>query len=277
MACFLYLVFRSKYTLSQLWSSLAAALFYLNNNFHLGIARINPVVWSLEIEVQFYIIAPLLCYMFVFKKNARRVLLLSLIILFPLIHALFSKGGIYQPAVPTLYSFIQYFLVGILLAELYIDNFKINLSKTFSVIVGILLLLIMVYVDYSTYIGQIILLFSLFFFSFLALNDVFWKKIFNIKPLTIIGGMCYSIYLWHNTIIDMAIKFTSSIKITNDYLITMAFQSFLILPIILVLSSLFYVLVERPCMDKNWPVNLINLLKKVPNKVYLQKDQSLNS
>jgi len=263
IACFLYLVFRSKYALSKLWPSFVAALFYLNNNFHLGVARVNPVVWSLEIEIQFYIIAPLLCYIFVVNKNARRVLLLSLIILFPLIHALFSKGGIYQPAVKTLYSFIQYFLAGILLADLYIDNFKIVFSKSFSIIVGISLLLIMAYVDYSTFIGQILLLFSVLFFSFLVLNDVFWGKVFSVKYLTIIGGMCYSIYLWHYVIIDAVIKFTVFIKITNDYLITMAFQSFLILPIILALSSLFYVLVERPCMDKKWPVNLMHLLKKV--------------
>lgn len=266
IVCFLYLVFRSTYKLSELGPSLVAALFYLNNNFHLGAVHINSVAWSLEVEVQFYIIAPLLCYMFVLNKTVRRALLLSLIIYFPFFHAPFlSPFSVYQPTVKTLYSFIQYFFVGILLADLYISNFKIVSSKIFSVIAGIFLFLIIVYVNYSTAIGDIIFLFSMLFFYFLALNDPFWKKIFSIKYLTIIGGMCYSIYLWHNTIIDAVIKLTNYMKISNDYLITLAFQSFLILPSILILSSIFYLLVERPCMNKNWPANLMNSLKKSIN------------
>jgi hypothetical protein len=33
-------------------------------------------------------------------------------------------------------------------------------------------------------------------------------------------------------------------------------QGIVILPVVLVVSSAYFVLIERPCMDRNWPTKL---------------------
>jgi peptidoglycan/LPS O-acetylase OafA/YrhL len=252
---FFYLLIAGKDTLANLWPGLVSALFYLNNNFKLG-PSINAVAWSLEIEVQFYILAPLLCYVFLLPKNYRRMLLALLIILLPVAQFYFPPG------VKTIYSYLQYFLVGFLLVDLYVGNFNIILPKIMSIIIGILSFFAMFFIKDIASWGEIIFLFSIFVFYFLALNDKFWKKIFSAKYLTIIGGMCYTIYLWHSYILSAIINKTAFLKISNSYLSALFLQCLISLPLLLLFSTILYLLIERPCMNKNWPKDLINFIRK---------------
>jgi peptidoglycan/LPS O-acetylase OafA/YrhL len=68
--------------------------------------------------------------------------------------------------------------------------------------------------------------------------------------------MCYSIYLWHFFIIALVFKASRRIVVSHDLLTNFLLQSALILPCILALCGLYFVLIERPCMDPAWPQNL---------------------
>jgi peptidoglycan/LPS O-acetylase OafA/YrhL len=255
LVCFAFIILKNNYTFLQLWPSLFSALFYFNQNFLIG-PTLNGVAWSLEIEVQFYIMAPLICYIFILNKVLRRVLLLSIIILMPVVQFF------YPFHFRTIYDFIQYFLVGILIADLYISNFKIILPKFLGIILGAFIFILMIYINGFLVVGKIVLSLSILSFFFLVLNNEFYKKIFSIKYITVIGGMCYSIYLWHYIIISIVLNRSVFIKVSNDYLVNLIFQSFLILPCILLFSVIFYLLIERPCMNKNWTRDLASFLKK---------------
>ena len=79
---------------------------------------------------------------------------------------------------------------------------------------------------------------------------------FTRSVIYIIGGMCYSIYLLHYAFLHLFIKFTSSISLGNGYLTDLGFQIMIAFPAVMFVSSIFYLLIEKPCMDRNWPMKL---------------------
>jgi peptidoglycan/LPS O-acetylase OafA/YrhL len=55
---------------------------YMHNIIYSNPSSVLGLAWSLEIEVQFYILAPFLCFIFLIKHQvARRILLAGLILL----------------------------------------------------------------------------------------------------------------------------------------------------------------------------------------------------
>ena len=98
----------------HLLQSLLASYIYLHTILFRHFPYINGVAWTLEIEVQFYLVAPLLFLVFKLQKQVRRVLLLGgalFFSLFPLINPL--------PFI-ALPDYFQFFLFGLLLTDYYI-------------------------------------------------------------------------------------------------------------------------------------------------------------
>ena len=67
----------------------------------------------------------------------------------------------------------------------------------------------------------------------------------------IIGGMCYTLYLYHATIIDLSSRRTMALAsqarpLTSD----LALQCLLLFPLIFVACALLFVLVEKPFMGR---------------------------
>lgn len=80
---------------------------------------INYVAWALEIEIQFYLIAPFLGFLFLINSLwLRRGILILLALFFTFVMRMPSLGFA-ELAQGTLAAHIQYFLVGILLADIY--------------------------------------------------------------------------------------------------------------------------------------------------------------
>ncbi len=75
--------------------------------------------------------------------------------------------------------------------------------------------------------------------------------------------MCYSIYLLHYTIISFLGRFTIGIHLTGYYLPNLLLQVILIGIPILLISSVFYLYIERPFMSKKWMDKLMKKDKKV--------------
>ena len=54
-----------KFTFSELSANFFASLFYVHNIIYDNHSKVLGVAWSLEVEAQFYILAPLLCLIFI--------------------------------------------------------------------------------------------------------------------------------------------------------------------------------------------------------------------
>ncbi|WP_449440281.1 acyltransferase family protein [Pedobacter steynii] len=125
-------------TLSDGLTSYFASIFY-SHNFIYGrdiLPLLNGVAWSLEIEIQFYILAPLMGYIFLVKSPMmRRLSLVILAIIFLIIN--------HNISLPfrSLIEFFQYFLVGFLLADLYVSKSTILPKTKFDYLIGLIFFL----------------------------------------------------------------------------------------------------------------------------------------
>ena len=74
--------------------------------------------------------------------------------------------------------------------------------------------------------------------------------------VTTVGGMCYSIYLLHNVLLNNTLFLTKDLAPTGVYGLDLAVQALIMVPLVVVVSAVFFLLVERPCMDRAWPQKL---------------------
>lgn len=238
--------------------SLASSLTYTHNIFFPNSLSVNHVSWSLEVEVQFYLVVPLLILILKLPALWRRSLLVFLVVLFT------GLQHFFQPTVVTLFSFIQYFLMGFLLVDLYLSGWELRLKPVTSFILGALALVAFLYVDvYSGIFYELAFIPAVFLVCVLALTDSFWKKVFSLRFFTAIGGMCYSIYLLHNIIISIFGNRTTDFNISTSYPVVLLWHLAILLPIVLVFSTCFYLLIEQPCMDREWPRKLWNFIRSI--------------
>ncbi|ULQ56267.1 acyltransferase [Flavihumibacter rivuli] len=253
------------YPFDQLFPSLMASLFY-SHNVLLGPPLVSIVTWSLEIEVQFYILVPV--FMLIYKLNpvARRSLLLAIALFLPLVREYAAMP------VKSLYDYFEFFCCGILLADLYTNKTSvagIMKNETLVGLAGLGLFLMVVLVDHDQeLINRMLYPLLVGGFYLVVLLNQGWKKIFSFSPVALIGGMCYSIYLLHFAIISMAGRFTIHWQLGNGYIVNLVLQLFLLAIPVLVVSAVYYLLIEKPCMNPNWPSQLKAFLKRQQGKKY---------
>ncbi len=254
---FLVQVVWLKYDLSSLWSNLLASLVYMHGFIFGEPSKINPVTWSLETEFQFYILMPIFMW-FLFKNKHIAFSITALIVMSLL--AYWSKATIINLDIKLLsHSLLVHlgnFLTGILFALIFFKKPDwIKQKNILFDLIGLLAFFMLfkyykpqAYISNSILFNIAILLFFISVFKGKILNFIFTRKF-----IYTIGGMCYSIYLIHYALLFVAVPFTISITQKIDYKLQLLLQSLIHLPIVLLVSSMFFILFERPFMDKNWP------------------------
>lgn len=244
----------------ELLSHFLAGVFYLHNIIFFDFNPINPPAWTLEIEIQFYLLAPLLA-IFIFKLNNKywRRFLLCMLILGMLLFQHYTSLMLW-----TIMGHLQYFLIGFILADLYLCEWKEkNYDYKWLDLIGLIAFPALFLVwswDYELN-RRIIFCALLFVFFYVSFKGYYIRRFLNNQWVMAIGGMCYSIYLIHLPLAELVVKFSKSIFFTSFYLLNFAVQLFIYLPVLLFASIVFYLAVEKPCMDKNWPKKLLGKAK----------------
>ena len=236
-----------------LFPHLAASLSYLHNLMFAAQSSVIGVAWSLEIEVQFYVLVPLLTLLFAIKsKLARRLTLLLLIVAMIAVQAVFLHGS--PRAALSILAYLQFFLMGFLLADVFIVDWSENPSRNFYWDVFgmaswplLFLALHNPLLTHWLFPGLIFILYAA------AFRGRILNRIFINRWITAIGGMCYSIYLIHYEVISAAGRFTRKISEGLPYWLHLGIQTFLVGGAILVICGLYFVLLEKPCMRRDWP------------------------
>ena len=245
-----------------------ASLVYLHSLWFGQQSMINPVAWTLEVEVQFYCLLPVLAVIFrVRSRLARRMALVGIILLVGIVQMLYWDGSA-RAKLTFLYG-IQFFLTGLLLADLYVVDWNENPAANWrwdlvSVVCWPLIfaprdLNVWVYLPFlmlATYVG--------------AFKGIVFKRIFRNHIVATIGGMCYTIYLFHYQLITAVLRFSKPVHLGKGFDTYFALQFLIYAPILLLVSCSYFALVERPCMARDWPQRafhrIIRLAKVKPRE-----------
>jgi peptidoglycan/LPS O-acetylase OafA/YrhL len=87
------------------------------------------------------------------------------------------------------------------------------------------------------------------------------------RPLfTVIGGMCYTIYLYHPFLKSALKHVFFRLQFTNMLWVNSVLQILLLRGTIVAVSSALYALFEKPFMYRDWPRKLWNSLPRAGNK-----------
>ena len=261
--------YTNNYTVDEAIKSFFASITY-THNFIYGkevLPLINCVAWSFEVEIQFYILAPLLSLIFTIEnKYKRRCTILILCIISSILTHYTQFSFI------SILDYLHFFLIGFLLIDLYITVKTEKSNSTIRNIITIVSLLLIFSFnihDFSVLYQKILWDISVLLLIFTLYYNVLIHKslpILSQKTITNIGGMCYSIYLLHFVIISFVGNHLMRFSFSNNQLINSCIYTLILSLTILIISTLFFLVIEQPSMNKNWPTKLKNYIGRIFDK-----------
>lgn len=199
--------FYDYFTSTQLFKYLLANLTFQNYlqpylpgvfTEHCGTNAVNGALWTLKIEVAFYLLLPLIIY---FSNKVKNKILFFSLIYF--LSVLYKIGCVYLGQVfdleilsfisHQLPGFLSYFICGVALVYLQ-DIYLKNKNKLF--VVGLVILLIERQIDIE-------------FLTPIALSSIIFFVSFSLKKLNNFakyGDISYGMYIYHFPIINIAVE-----------------------------------------------------------------------
>jgi len=273
------------YSFQTLFPSLLASLIYSHNLIYHHTPLVTVVAWTLEVEIQYYIMAPFLFRMLALPKYTRRLLIAALIVFFV------ALQNLYPPTFLSIYGSIQHFLVGILIADFYVSGFAIDFFRKkwvapFAAVIFLVMFLMPRWEDTHQldrlYLA-ILMPFMIGLLYYIILRNELVKKVFSYKFVPIIGGMCYTTYLVHYSVISIVGRYTVRLHLTEYYLPNLLLQFVLMTIPIMLVAGVFYLYVERPFMSKKWIDKLMKKDKRHeetnmhPGEVYITQTDGNNA
>jgi peptidoglycan/LPS O-acetylase OafA/YrhL len=237
-----YVFVLQQYSFNGLLPHFFASLIYSHTLIYGEFPWVLPVAWSLEVEVQFYLLAPLLCIVYKIRSRHIRWSIFLVVI---------CASGIfnYHSVHPNIIKFICLFACGMLLTDLYCNRTKFISSARFCFAIGAVAFVAIWFIpaitNFTGYVAKVFLLVVLFY---IVLTNDRMKNIFSNRYIAIIGGMCYSIYLLHFGILSLLGKLLqkTSLNLSNAAYIPLYFLLFIIA--ILSISGTYFLLIEKPFM-----------------------------
>lgn len=230
-----------------------SSVFYSHNIIYGRRSTINPVAWTLEIEIQFYVLLPLMIQLFNIKETAlRRSIIIVLLVASGIIYAANDTFFIHAHLQYSIFPYLSIFLLGMLMADIYLNNSDLFNHKNFFFdiggIAGFLLIIycagaVSLHLQCFEYAGYLFLFTGVF-------KGKILNKVFTNNWMMAIGCMCYSIYLLHYALLYFITEKITSALLLNSYYKNLFTQGIVVLPVVLIGCGIFYLIVEKPLMSR---------------------------
>jgi peptidoglycan/LPS O-acetylase OafA/YrhL len=255
-------------TLREVLASAAASLVYMHSLLMPEAKMLNSVAWSLEIEARFYVIAPALAAVFLLRRVViRRVCITVGIVACCLLQDVYRAHLCYGHSIV---NQGQYFLVGFLLADLYVARWATEPGSRAWDVLGIAAWIALVSFVVAAVRSDarshgaavhLIACAAMFFAYAGAFRGRVLSRFFSIPAIYVIGGMCYTIYLWHYLLIGAFGKVVADRLSTGILAVDVVAYSAAFAALSAPFLVLMFVMIERPCMDKDWPTKLWRIVR----------------
>ena len=248
----------------RLLPDLVAGMFYMHQIVFGTWNPVNFVTWSLEAEVLFYILAPWLTKVYLIADRTNRWALQMIVIA--------AYGNFVQfwlvPYGPSrfnesFFSYLPYFMAGILLADLYASGMVRRSGKIVWDLAAIAGGAAAFYAwgwGWNHWLAPFMVM-TMFVGG---LKGRFVNMFLRMRPITIIGGMCYTVYLWHPVMLTLI-----GLRLGN--LIPDRIQDgpaallfcLMAVPIILVGTAPIFFFIEKPFMNGPGSRFLTRVLRRI--------------
>ena len=199
---FVLFVLAKGQTFSEALPHYLATATYTHNIAYGRVSTLSPVTWSLEVEIQFYIMAPLIALVFS-----------------PATSLAMDLAGLIA-------AMVLYVATG--------DHGNVDHSPLWIVCSCL----------------------GLFVLCCAAFRGTLISRILGNPWIVVIGGMCYTIYLYHYQIFSLTGHAAMRVQIAHHPLLSFGTAFIFMVPVMLVVSSVLFVLFEKPFMRKDWPRRL---------------------
>lgn len=233
------------------WPQLLATLLYQHNLIFGQPNLVSVVTWSLEIEVQFYCLAPALTALFALRGAwVRRGVLLAIMLAAPCLRSFVAQSV--QERFNCLPWHFEFFAAGFFLADVFLVDWREEPVRSWRWdLVSLAAWPALVAVTWANapamLIAPVMLLACLG-----ALKGAGSSWILSRPFLTTIGGMCYSMYLVHYAVISFTGRVTSRVLWGSDFVTRFAVDALVAIPVTLAVTAAAFVFLERPCMNPTW-------------------------
>lgn len=229
-------------------------------------STINPVSWSLEIEVQFYCVAPLLGGVFAIPdRRLRGLVYLAMMIPSIVLRSVFDQDLKQIHLDQTLLGYGFYFIVGFLALELFMSGaLDSNEPRRCAIdVIGALSVAVLLWPFEMPKVFSAIAFAPACLGLFVAaFRGVMFGTFFSSEFVVVIGGMCYSIYLLHyGAMIAMTRLVGQELVMPGGLWLTTLLFLIVIAPLSIAPCVAFFAIVEGPCMRRNWHRDLYARLR----------------